>query len=315
MKEWWRKVKRDYFTFPSGERNGLLVLLAVILFAAFYPQLISHFNKDKPPDFSDFQKDIDSFQKYLQAQRQDSLHLRPSVSELDQIKNTPVKASAPLELFVFDPNTAAPDEFKRLGLKEKLITTIINYRNKGGKFFVPEDIKKIYGLKEKDYSRLAPYIQITSQKKNDARAISTTIPVSHAKEKNPQAVDLNKADSAQLVALPGIGSILSSRIIKFRTRLGGFYSTEQLSEVYGLTPETLDALKDKISVNPAEVTMIKINTAELEELKQHPYFRSDALVIIRYREQHGDFVSVEDLKNIDAITEEEYLRMKWYVEL
>ena len=112
-----------------------------------------------------------------------------------------------------------------------------------------------------------------------------------------------------MVALPGIGSILSSRIIKYRNKLGGFYSPDQLKEVYGLTPETFDEIRDKISVDVSDVKQININDATIDELKQHPYFKSFAQILVNYRDQHGDFTTLEDLKNIDVITDQMYERI------
>ena len=66
------------------------------------------------------------------------------------------------ELFYFDPNTIIVSEWKRLGLKDKTIKTIENYRSKGGRFYKPEDLKRIYGLHNDEYERLKPYIKIES---------------------------------------------------------------------------------------------------------------------------------------------------------
>lgn len=56
-------------------------------------------------------------------------------------------------------------------------------------------------------------------------------------------IELNRADSSDLVSLYGIGPILSKRIVKYRKSLGGkFHSVEQLKNVYGLSEETFQAI-------------------------------------------------------------------------
>ncbi len=52
-------------------------------------------------------------------------------------------------------------------------------------------------------------------------------------------LNLNICDSASLEALPGIGPVLSSRIIKYRNLIGGYVSVDQLKEVYGLPKKHL----------------------------------------------------------------------------
>ena len=52
--------------------------------------------------------------------------------------------------------------------------------------------------------------------------------------------EINAADTLNFRTLKGIGEVLSSRIVKYRKLLGGFYSTHQLTEVYGVEPETVN---------------------------------------------------------------------------
>ena len=64
------------------------------------------------------------------------------------------------QLFYFDPNVLPLEGWKKLGIREKTITTIQSYLHKGGHFSKPEDLKKIYGLRADEYKRLEPYIRI-----------------------------------------------------------------------------------------------------------------------------------------------------------
>jgi len=316
MKEWWNKTVRDYFTFSAVERNGVVVLCLMILLVIFLPQIILLFHRDDALNFETFKKEVNSFQKNsVNNTDNDSSKSQPSLAELDEEKSPQKIRPNDVQLFAFDPNSATADDFKKLGLSDKVVKAIVHYRDKGGKFFSKEDFKKIYVLKEGDFDRLEPYIQIASEKKNSPAPLASGSSPIVTPSSGISVVDLNKTDSAHLVALPGIGSKLSSRIIKFRNKLGGFYSPDQLKEVYGLTPETFDEIKDKISVNASDVKQINLNEATIDELKQHPYFKSIAPVLINYRDQHGDFKTLEDLKNIDVITDQIYERIVPYAEL
>ena len=52
------------------------------------------------------------------------------------------------------------EDYKKLGLSEKQINTINNYKNKGGTFKTKEDFKKMYVISDEEYKRLEPYIVI-----------------------------------------------------------------------------------------------------------------------------------------------------------
>lgn len=61
-------------------------------------------------------------------------------------------------------------------------------------------------------------------------------------------VDLNAADAAALDALPGIGPVLAERIVAWRAEHGRFTSVDELGEVSGIGPSTLDDLRDMVRV-------------------------------------------------------------------
>ncbi|MCM3768838.1 helix-hairpin-helix domain-containing protein, partial [Neobacillus niacini] len=133
-------------------------------------------------------------------------------------------------LFYFDPNTLEAEGWKKLGLRDKTVATILNFRNKGGKFRQPEDIKKIWGLFPDEAERLVPYVRITATS-DELSANKYSNDFSEGKKyetrKTYSTVDINNSDSSSWIALPGIGSKLSQRIINFRNKLGGFYAVNQ----------------------------------------------------------------------------------------
>ena len=85
------------------------------------------------------------------------------------------------------------------------------------------------------------------------------------------SIDINGCDSAALVALPGIGPVLSARIIKYRKLLGGFASVEQLKEVYGLPEETYEMIKGRLYADSSGIRKININSSGYKELSRIPY--------------------------------------------
>jgi len=128
-------------------------------------------------------------------------------------------------------------------------------------------------------------------------------------------VDINKCDSAALEALPGIGPVLSARIIKYRNLLGGYADISQLKEVYGLPEETFDLISARVKANPSEVRKMSINTAEYKQLIRLPYFeRYEVSAILKYRELKGKIEGIEELVENGIISEDKVQKVKFYLD-
>lgn len=223
------------------------------------------------------------------------------------------------ELFYFDPNTISTYDWKKLGLRDKTIKTIENYLSKGGHFYKPEDLQKIYGLHDDEYERLKPFIKIESSpsKPNDdfvsSKSKDETQPTKTYAARY-SIIDVNIADTTAFITLPGIGSKLAARIVTFREKLGGFYSVEQIGETYGLPDSTFQKIRQYLKLDNPSVKKININTATIDELKAHPYFKySLANPIVAYRNEHGLFSKVEDIKKVMAVTDEIYKKIAPYL--
>ena len=117
------------------------------------------------------------------------------------------------------------------------------------------------------------------------------------KQHEMPVIELNTADSLQLVSLPGIGPYYASRIMKYRSMLGGFVSKKQLLEVYGFNPETYNLVKDRVTVDTSMIVKIDINNATFKEVLKHPYFDyKTTLRVVRCRDKMH-FTSIEDFSS------------------
>lgn len=91
--------------------------------------------------------------------------------------------------------------------------------------------------------------------------------------KTDQPVELNTADTTLLKQLRGIGSGYAKMIVNYRTKLGGFYSKEQLLEVYRFPAETYAKIEHQLWVDTTYIQKIPINQFTIDQLKRHPYIR------------------------------------------
>jgi len=195
------------------------------------------------------------------------------------------------ESFPFDPNTVSPEDLRRLGLTERQAQSIVNYREKGGRFRVKSDFRKMYVVSDSLFARLESYIDIPK-------------------------LELNSADSASLVSLRGIGPWYARKILDYRERLGGFVKKEQLLEIEGMDRERFDGFVDELTVDPAKVRKLDIWNAPESLLVRHPYLGPrGARSIVRYRELYDSTRrSLHNLSEERALSEEIIEKLKNYIE-
>lgn len=302
----WKQFVKDYFIFTKKERKGIIYISSIIFLLVISPFIFSFFNKKTHYSHKQFADEIAK----LSLEKADSQKnfTKNADYNFDDYSSTgkqnynEIKA----EVFYFDPNTATAEEWKRLGIRDKTIHTIQNYLGKGGKFYKPQDISKIWGLPPADAKRLIPYVSIkTAAKENISFEKKDYVKAESKTTKSTSLIDINLADTAAFITLPGIGSKLSQRIIAFRNKLGGFYSINQVGETYLLPDSTFQKIKSRLIIGNTRVKQININTASIDEMKSHPYLRFNiANAIFQYRQQHGNFNSVDEIKKITLVIDE-----------
>lgn len=317
------RIQTSIWAFARKERRGTLFLLIMILLLAAIPFLLPFIYTGSIAG----QVNIDSSLAQLQVQKdsaQTKRKYKPSYDEEDRrpydhpssFSYTSYKPKG--ELFYFDPNSIDEAGWKKLGLRDKTVAIIMNYRNKGGRFKEPEDIKKIWGLFPDEAERIIPFVRIeTKDESLSQQSFENTVPAGRAaySPKKYSTISINAADSNALMTMPGIGAKLSARIINFRDKLGGFYSVEQIGETFGLPDSTFQKIKPYLQVD-GSITKMNINTATLEDLKAHPYIRYHlANAIVQYRKQHGDFKQVEDLRKIMIMNDDIMKKLSPYLDI
>jgi len=131
----------------------------------------------------------------------------------------------------------------------------------------------------------------------------------------PEPVDLNRADSMQLLRLPGIGPVFSGRIIRYRNLLGGYSCVQQLTEVYGLSRETYQRIRGAILIDTAAIRRLGMNGSSFSELLRHPYLDfEDVKALVRYRNFSGSIGSLQEIRENHLLGDSTLDRMIPYMD-
>lgn len=194
-------------------------------------------------------------------------------------------AHRPVENFAFNPNTVSLEDLQRLGFSPRQAQSIVNYREKGGRFARAEDFGKSYVVSDSVFRRLRPFIRIPK-------------------------LDINSADSAAFDNLPGIRPYYASQIVRYRTQLGGYASTEQLMDLYRFDEEKFAKIEDLIECKTPNY--FDLWNVDEDALSSHPVIRkrSTARAILRYKENTSrDEWSIDDLYTVGVIDSLQRLRL------
>ena len=231
---------RKWFSFSKGERVAIITILALILLLI----LACLFRPSRKSLSEASLHNLDSL-----------LALRQAAIEQQQQQ----QAEKPLEVaelhpFPFNPNTITEEEWLHMGLTDRQVRNIMNYKAKGGKFYSKNDLGKLYTISEEEFAQLEPFIVLPEVSRGASSKPSSKKQETPSYEEKPKPekkaipiVDLNTVDSTTLVELPQIGPYTAVRIIEFREKLGGFVDKEQLRDVKGMDDARFAAIQPYIN--------------------------------------------------------------------
>lgn len=293
-------MKCHFFNTHLKERLGLILFLLFMVIGAlilhFYPQW----------QWKQAQESLILTLKDLDLEE----HASPPITQDFSTQKQHAIQDIPFSYNSINPNTADIPTWMALGLSQKQAEVIINYRNKGGRFYSLNDLSKIYVLHQNHLDKMAPYLFFEPSKTTSPSSnYSSTAPTPFPK------ITINSASTEDLEKVKGIGPVLSKRIINFRDQLGGFHSPNQIKEVYHLPEETAQTLMEIISLHPDEVKKVNINQATSSELYAHPYLRPYQKQILKHIEVHGKVRDLEELKHILLINDEIFRKIAPYIAL
>jgi len=181
----------------------------------------------------------------------------------------------------FDPNRMAQSDWVSFGLSEKQAVTMMRFIDSRGGVVEAEELLDVYVLSKEDKEVLVSWCRIDKE-------------------------SVNEWEQADFKRIKGVGEVLTLRIMKYRDKLGGFYSLNQLNEVYGLDSSVVNKIKERTKITV--VNSIAINSWSYRELMNHPYIaKSEAKLIIKqrtiapFKEESQLFEVFSDEKKIERL--------------
>jgi len=306
---------RDYFYFTRPERYGITVLIIIIVIVLLYPYLHKNLFPPKEINLDDAIAKVEKYQQLIDEHRAAQAYLE---SNKNKTEETFTNFKARLKLVRFNPNTLTREEYLEMGLPQRVANNIKAFLNAGGTFRYKEDFQRLYSVNNELYHVIEPYIDLPARPvrelagRNDGTG---NIGVNEQTASRPNLiVELNTADTTELQKIRGIGPAFSRRIIAYRELLGGYSSVGQLMEVFGMDSTRFNQISPYFSVDSPITRKININDADFTTLVRHPYIdRNQANSIIRIREQHGPYLSVEDIMRSDLINSDLFYRISPYI--
>lgn len=283
---------KSHFVFSKSERNGIFLLVTIILVLQLAYWLIP-FPKDVAP------KDTPELVRFQQ--------------KVDSLKQLKIKENTPKQ-YPFNPNFITDYKGYTLGMSTQEIDRLLAYRKQNKwvnskKDF--QDVTKVSDSLLNTFSHLFKFPDfITNPKKKKVFAKDRQLSYE-------DKIDLNKATALQLQEVYGIGPYYSEKIIAYRTKLNGFSDNVQLKDVYGLEPNVINNILKKFTVKtPVNIKKININTAKVIDLSELPNLNYEiARQIIKYRELNGEFNDINQLKSIAEFPIEKFDRIQLYLTL
>ena len=286
----------DPFVISKRSKRGLLVLILASLGLIFFPRVYMFFQKEEA--FVINSEQIAEFER---------THKKFEKRNYSNYYSKKKKYKAPDSRF--NPNTYSLSDWKNLGLSEKQSVVVLKFTSRG--IYSEQDLKRIFVIPDILFELIRDSVIYPERFQN-----SPNQELFKKQAKQITLINLNTADTTEFMKIYGIGAFYAKQIIRYREKLGGYFTKEQLFEVWKMTTEAYDKIKDHVFISEKDVKRININSVTIEELKVHPYLKwNQANSIIKMRIQRNGFKNIEELKESVLIDSETYEKLFPYLSL
>jgi len=288
QKRVWPKIT-EFLSLSNSETKGAFILLFIIVVIIVFNLTLPLWIKKSNPSLNkELKEDIIAFNQFLEASngKKDIAEEKKEVNKFHSLSP-------------FNPNTVSEVELLEMGFPARVARTLINYRNAGGKFATKNDLLKVYGIEKDEVDLLYDYIVLPENISKSTIYKNNETPIEIKEDKlsaEPKlSIEINSATAEELQKLSGIGPSYSKRIVKFRDLLGGFYSTNQLYDVYNLPEETVSSINEFLVIDTSLIEKIKLKNPGGKENLYHPYLTE--------KQQNDLYLYLQTMKRINHADE------------
>tara|TARA_B100000795_G_scaffold152383_1_gene114184 strand:+ start:113 stop:1006 length:894 start_codon:yes stop_codon:yes gene_type:complete len=292
-------IFKSHFWYHKNQRNGIFILIILIVIFQFIIVFVDFSSEEKvdtnSPKIIAFHHQIDSLRKInLENKR--------------------------LKIFPFNPNYITDYKGAQLGMSLVEIDKLLAFRKTGKFINSKKEFQNITSISDSLLHSISPYFKFPDWvvKKKQNRQLSTSRDTRLFAKKSKYiltSTDINIAVKDDLKTINGIGEKLSERIIKYRSKLQGFSTTDQLYEVWGLGAEVVVKvlLVFKVVKLP-NIQKINVNTVSFKELLKNPYIDYELCKkIFNYKDEVAEMQDISELKNIIGFPLDLYDRIVLYL--
>ncbi|MGV8815990.1 MAG: ComEA family DNA-binding protein [Gelidibacter sp.] len=293
---------KSHFRFSNSQRNGVFLLaMFIVVFQCIYAFV----------DFSseELQADAKALQKFRQ--------------QVDSLKREAADKNKP-KVYPFNPNYITDFKGYTLGMSTDEIDRLLEFREKDQWINSAKQFQEVTKVSDSLLDALAPlfnfpeWVTNSKPKSNWVDYSKNPSQNSFRAKTNDQKIDLNTATAQDLQKVNGIGEKLSDNIIKYRNKFkGGFISEIQLQDIYGLSPEVIERVKNDFAVKtPRAIEKINLNTATKDQLVTVQYIDYEiAHYIIEQRTLRDGYKSFDELLKVKNFPVQKFDIIKLYLTL
>ncbi len=285
---------KSLFNFSKDQRKGIIILFFIIISL----QLVYCF-----ADFNAPHQVSEQEQQWISLQ-----------NKLD--KNIELNTKQGYKEYSYNPNFISDFKAYKLGMSLTEINHLHLFRQQGKFANSPKEFQAVTGISDSLLAAIAPNFKFPDWVNNPHTSRFSKFKWKEfPKKETLKILDVNQATKEDLMKVVGIGDAISDRILKQKEILGGFVSMDQMTEVWGLTPEVIAELDKYFIVEYLpNLKKININNASIKELGQFYYFKYPiSKSIVTYRSMNGD-LKIEDLSNIKGFPVDKLKIIALYLE-
>ena len=217
---------------------------------------------------------------------------------LNRLDRYIVERYSKLSLFLFNPNTAKENELSLLGLTQKQINTLLNYRSKGGTFACKDDFRKLYGIRYRQFQILRPFIDLPEKETHNKAQKQS--PKDDSTKNTLFKFDPNFITEEDMYRL-GFYTKQIESFIKMRNEGKKFYVKQDFAALYFVDEKKFKELEPYINIDIKKLLgheAYNLNTITADELVSTiDISEKDAQKIIEMRTELGGFYSVYQLSD------------------